>query len=378
MIEEGLYDNEPSYVRATIYERIFGQIPAAGFEAHDTLIDREKLQQWIVGSCFVQYHCKLSEYAEDGEERSVRYYVNNDNKTMITISRRFIDPNKEPNITNNDEYSPSERNNIRNPNKLSWFSFYGPAEEIIVEFKKIFDSFKIEEEFKNRLYMLKSTEYGGLELDSFPTSCSGVSLELNYGDGFLKTHERILNCLCNKKSGLYVFHGCPGSGKTSYIKFLTTVVEKRRFIFVPNTMVSELFSPKMVDKLYSFKNSVLVLEDAEICVFKRDGKNNELVSGILNITDGLLKDLLNISIVVTFNTADIGELDPALLRPGRLKIIHKFNPLALGESKRLARHLGKKKEVEKELTLADIYNLDEDTGIEDVTSEKTIGFYIKK
>lgn len=378
MIEEGLYDNEPSYVRATIYERIFGNTPVAGFEAHDTVINREKLQEWITSNGFVQHHCKLSEYAGDGEERSVRYYVNDDKKTMITISRRFIDPNKEPDVVNNDDYSPSERNSIRNPNRLAWFSFYGPSEEAIVEFKKVFDSLKITEESKNRLYMLKNTEYNGLELDSFPTSCTGVSLELNYGNSFLKDHEKILDCLCNKKSGLYVFHGPPGTGKTSYIKFLTTVVEKRKFIFVPNTMVADIFSPKLVDKLYSFKNSVLVLEDAEICVFRRDGKNNELVSGILNITDGLLKDLLNISIIVTFNTADVNELDPALLRKGRLKVMHKFGPLTFGEARRLAHHLGKKKEVGQELTLADIYNLDEDTGVEEVASDKVVGFGVRK
>lgn len=372
MIEEGLYDNEPSEVRATLYEAVFGKVPTAGFEAHDFLIDQEKLNKWIVDNEFEVHHVKLKEFRDDGEERTSRYYINRKSLQMITLRRKYTDPAKEPDVLSSDD-SPLNRGTNKNPNKIDWFSFYASSEAEILAFKKFFDSFRIEEETKNKLYMLKCTDYNGLELDSFPTSCDGTSLELNYGTAFLKTHEDIIDCLRNKKSGLYVFHGPPGTGKTSYIKYLTTVVEERKFIFVPNAMVAELFSPKLVDKLYTFKNSVLVLEDAEVCVFKRDGTNNALVSGILNITDGLLKDLLNMSIMVTFNAADVKELDDALLRKGRLRIMHRFGLLSTEDSKKLARHLGKTNPVTTDLSLADIYNLDEKTGLEAVV-EKKVGF----
>lgn len=372
MIEEGLYDNEPSYVRATMYERILGTPPVAGFESHDSLVEREKLWKWMEDNKFELFHSKLAEY-DDGEERTTRYYINREKKLMISVRRCFMDPNKEVEILSSDD-SPMENKSKTNPNKLDWFSFYGPTEAEILAFKKIFDGFIIKEDPKNKLYMLKSAEYNGLELDSFPTSCEGMSLDLNYGKAFQKIHDHVIDSLKNKKSGLYVFHGPPGTGKTSYVKYLTTVVENRKFIFVPNTMVAELFSPKLVDKLYSFKNSVLVLEDAEVCVFKRDGNNNALVSGILNITDGLLKDLLNISIVVTFNAADITELDVALLRKGRLKIMHKFDLLPEEDARKLAKHVGKKTPVTMALSLADVYNLDEETGLEEAKSEKRVGF----
>lgn len=373
MIEEGLYDSDPSYVRATLYERVLGKVPVAGFEAHDESVDREKIQKWIVENGFELLHLKIIQYADDNEERSIKYYINKKTEVMIMIRRSFTEPNNQPEILSSED-SPTEREDAQNPNKVTYFSFFGPSEEIILEFKKVFDSFKIKEDPKCKLYMLKSTEYNGLELDSFPTSCENMSLELNYGKAFSKVHEHVIDNLNNKKSGLYVFHGPPGTGKTSYVKYLTTIIDKRKFIFVPNTMIGELFSPKLVDKLYSFKNSVLVLEDAEVCIFKRDGNNNALVSGILNITDGLLKDLLNIAIVVTFNAADINELDAALLRKGRLKVMHKFDLLTEEESKILAKKLKKKKQVTKPLTLADIYNLDEETGLEEPSSERKVGF----
>lgn len=373
MLEEGLYDQEPSYVRATVYEHIFGGIPVAGFEVHDALVDQTRLWKWVEDNGFILSHSKLADYNEDGEERTTRYYVNRDKKILITTRRCFIDPSKDVNVMSSDE-SPMESRGKTNPNKLNWFSYYATSEEEILAFKKIFDGFRIKEDPKNKLYMLRATEYGSLELESFPTTGSETSLELNYGKTFEAVHEKIIDALQTKKSGLYVFHGPPGTGKTTYIKQLTTLVDTRKFIFVPNTMVADLFSPKLVDKLYSFKNSVLVLEDAEICVFKRDGNNNALVAGILNITDGLLKDLLNIAIMVTFNAADVQELDAALLRKGRLKVMHKFDLLSKADASKLATHLGRKKTVTKALSLADVYNLDEETGLEAEETKKIVGF----
>jgi SpoVK/Ycf46/Vps4 family AAA+-type ATPase len=371
MIEEGLYDNEPSYVRATLYERVFGYPPVAGFESHDAIVNREKLGEWMTASGFEPFHFKITNMRE-GEERTTRFYSQSDKNAMIIIRRSYIDATKEPDrLSSDDGY---ESNKKTNPNKLDWFSYYGTNEEEVLKVKEMFESLQIIEESKNKLYMLKATEYGSLELDSFPTSCEGMSLELNYGSEFHKIHEHVMESLRTKKSGLYVFHGPPGTGKTSFVKYLTTVVENRKFIFVPNTMVADLFSPKLVDKLYTFKNSVLVLEDAEVCVFKRDGNNNALVAGILNITDGLLKDLLNISIIVTFNATEVLEIDTALLRKGRLKVMHKFDVLSMKDAKKLATHLGKKKTVTSPLSLADIYNLDEETGVEEAINEKRVGF----
>lgn len=375
-LEMGIYDDDPNHVRATIYESIFKVPPFSNFEVHDSLVNKEKITQWIVDNHYELFHCKLVHYHDDGEERWVRYYVNKKNKTLVMLRRTYIDPKTEPDILSSDD-CPMDRERKKNPNKLAWFCLLAPSEEIIQTFKKTFDSFRLKEDTRNKIYMLKATEYGGLELDSFPTNGVDVALELNYGDAFLKAHEHITDNLKNKKSGLYVFHGPPGTGKTSYIKYLTTIVDRRKFIFVPNIMVAELFSPKMVDKLYSFKNSVLILEDAEICVFKRNGTNNELVSGILNITDGLLKDLLNISILVTFNAADISELDSALLRKGRLKVMHRFDILNHSDAVRLAEHLKKRKKVTSPLSLADVYNLDEETGVEEVTQKK-VGFGFAK
>lgn len=369
MIEQGIYDEDPAYIRATIYEKLFEKVPQYGYEHHGGLVDKEKFQKWIVENSFDLHHQKYINDVSDGVSREITYYIDRNKRSILMVKREIAHSNYEPEILS------SENIEIRNknPHKFDWISLYSCDQKEIESFKDFLHSINVQEDHKNRLFMLKATEYNGLELDSFPIRCDEMNLELNYGSKFRETHEKIVNSLITKKSGLYVFHGLPGCGKTSYIKYLTTIINIRKFIFVPNILVGELFSPKMVDKLYSFKNSVLVLEDAEICIFKRDGHNNELVSGILNITDGLLKDILNISVVVTFNAANVDEMDPALKRKGRLLAMYNFGLLAQRDAERLATHLNKKNKISKSCSLADIYNLDEETGLEK-ENDGPIGF----
>jgi hypothetical protein len=321
---------------------------------------------------YSQYHIRDTGYSEIHEKR-VLYLIKDDQKSMISVMIQ------EKNITQaklNDVYWDMDDDKEFDGRRFNFVSIQTSNYKEYLWFKKLITDLRIVEDTKNKLFMMKSTEYSGIELDSFPMDNVVCDIEMNYGSNFTHVHEKVVENLKDKKSGLYIFHGPPGTGKTSYIKYLTTVVQNRRFILVPNTMVASIFSPKMVQNIYTFKDSVLILEDAELCVFKRDGNNNELVSGILNITDGMLKDLLNISIFVTFNSSKIDELDKALLRKGRLKTIYKFDALSKEDSQKLLVKLGKTQIAEGPMTLADIYNIDEETdmGGEIVPNTEKVGF----
>ena len=82
------------------------------------------------------------------------------------------------------------------------------------------------------------------------------------------------------------------------------------------------------------------------------------VSNILNITDGILSDILNIQIVATFNM-DKAKIDSALLRKGRLIAEHKFDALGVEDANNLLKHLGKDADATKPVTLTEIYNVEE-------------------
>jgi ATP-dependent 26S proteasome regulatory subunit len=64
-------------------------------------------------------------------------------------------------------------------------------------------------------------------------------------------------------------------------------------------------------------------------------------------------------VIATFNMKR-EKIDQALLRKGRLIAEHKFTKLTIDESNNLLKHIGKEGTVTESMTLADIYNIDEE------------------
>ena len=62
-------------------------------------------------------------------------------------------------------------------------------------------------------------------------------------------------------------------------------------------------NPEFIDLLIDNPNAVLIIEDAENIIMDRKINNNSSVSNLLNISDGLLSDCLNVQIICTFNSA---------------------------------------------------------------------------
>lgn len=233
---------------------------------------------------------------------------------------------------------------------------------------------KYDEEKKNNVNLIVGSPAEGFGLREFHTKLPSeeIDLELNYGKDFLPKHKIILKRLGKTNdTGLIVLNGKPGTGKTTYIKYLTTLIDKK-IIFVPPSMAEGITAPSFLPFLLENKNSVLIIEDAEKVVGCRDSNDtNNGVSNILNMTDGILGDCLNIQIIATLNT-DREKIDPALLRKGRLIADHEFKELPEDNVKRLFEKLNIKKEV-KPLTLTEIYNHDEEDRKDD-KPKKFIGF----
>lgn len=163
------------------------------------------------------------------------------------------------------------------------------------------------------------------------------------------------------------------SHNTTYIRYLTSKL-KKNIIFVSPGMVHNITDPAFIPFLIKNNDAVLIIEDAEAAVESRDGSGRgDAVSNILNLTDGLLSDCLNISIIATFNT-DMKNIDKALLRKGRLLMNYRFDKLSVPKSKKLLSKLGKSdKSVEQPMSLADIYFYDTDNNTT-ITKTKKVGF----
>ena len=228
-------------------------------------------------------------------------------------------------------------------------------------------------QLKNKIYMLTAS-YGELSLSPLPTMEVNGNLALNYGADFEDFHDKIIDSLKTKTSGLYLFSGPPGTGKSSYIKYLTTCDIGRKIVYIPGGMIEQLVSPEMVPLLVENKNIILVIEDAEKALISREtSSNTDMVQTVLNLTSGFLGDAANVSIIATFNTSR-DNIDSALLRKGRLKLSYEFNKLSLADTITLAKSLNLNTSgIVEGMTLADIYHMEEQPGYTPPVEER-IGF----
>ena len=199
----------------------------------------------------------------------------------------------------------------------------------------------------------------GYDTTSFELPEQKLDIELGYGRGFKPIHEKIINTLNQKNGkGLVLLHGTPGTGKTHYLKYIASKIKDKRVLFIPPYLADFITSPEMTPFLIQNSNSILFIEDAERVITDRNNGGANGVSNILNITDGILSDILKIQIVATFNM-DKAKIDSALLRKGRLIAEHKFDALPIDDANNLIKHLGKNYVADKPMTLTEIYNLEE-------------------
>lgn len=213
---------------------------------------------------------------------------------------------------------------------------------------------------KSSIQLVKS-DMGHLDTEEYDLVVPDLDLELNYGKKFVKIYETIVKRLnTDGDKGIILFHGDSGTGKTTLLKYITKDIKNKNILFIPPSMAEILSEPSIIPFLMDNRNSILFIEDAEKVIADREGKGSPTgVSNLLNLTDGILGDCLNIQVVATFNMKR-ERIDPALLRKGRLIIEHKFEKLSIEETNILLKHLNKNVISDEQLTLADIYNIDSD------------------
>jgi transcriptional regulator of acetoin/glycerol metabolism len=170
-------------------------------------------------------------------------------------------------------------------------------------------------------------------------------LNVNYGAGFSEFHYKFMERMKNSKKGISLLHGTPGTGKTTYIRQIISELNqmKKTILYVGPEMVENIIKPDfftflknevtnryMINSEEENENSnfVLILEDAEKILAARDKNNNSnSIINLLNMSDGILNDILNMQIIASFNMP-IEEIDPAVLRAGRLIANKKFKKLS--------------------------------------------------
>lgn len=231
---------------------------------------------------------------------------------------------------------------------------YG-SEAFVKELTAFLKTFKERQRRKPLEINLIVRNAGYLELKAMEIKRAALDLDLFYEDDF-KQADAIIRQRMNQKNdkGIVLLHGLPGTGKTTYLRYLIGKIKKKVMFLSPN-IAGSLVDPEFIDLLIDNPNSVVIIEDAENIIMDRRSNSNSSVSNLLNISDGLLADFLNVQLICTFNNS-LTLVDSALMRKGRLIAKYEFGKLGAAKAQRLSRHLGFDTVIDKPMTIAEIAN----------------------
>jgi hypothetical protein len=198
-------------------------------------------------------------------------------------------------------------------------------------------------------------ERGNLDLKALEIKRTKLDLNLFYEEDFLQVDATIRQRLKKQQDkGIVLLHGLPGTGKTTYLRYLIGQI-KKRVLFVSPSVAGNLMNPNFIQLLLENPNSVLIIEDAENIIMDRRNSHDSAVSNLLNISDGLLSDFLNVQLICTFNSS-LTLIDEALMRKGRLIARYEFGKLSCVKAQRLSKHFGFDTVVNRPMSIAEIAN----------------------
>lgn len=221
------------------------------------------------------------------------------------------------------------------------------------------------DKFKTMSYVTSSGNgFNTMQMKVTEMNCD---LNLNYNADL--PYDKLEEFVSSNESGLVILFGNVGTGKTSVLRHLIYNTSAN-FIFLDSSCFNYITDASFIRLLANNKDSVVVLEDSEELLRDRVASGNSRLSALLNLSDGILGDSLNLKFICTFN-ADLKFIDKAVTRKGRLKLKYEFKALTADKTQLLAKSLGKDIPEGMSLPLCEIYNYGEDNGVQ---AKRSVGF----
>lgn len=331
--------------------------------------------KYKVKSDDIMVHCDVQRDIKGREERNYMYVVkkNKPYKIMFIFydEKKVIDP---------DLYETPEEQEDKIYELFIYFQYDAIKfieDELLPEINSL-----VYTPPKDKSFFVISRGSYGYELRNATVKDMDINLEMNYGKDFIKKDKEIITKLSKGKKGLFLFHGAPGTGKTTYIrKIIHDLSEDKTIIYIPSYMMHSIAEPELISFVSKFKNSILLLEDSETILTNVMEERDQAVTNILNMSDGLLNDYLDMQIIATLNV-DRKIIDEALLRKGRMMVNYKFKKLSGEEATKLSKYIGSNKTYTSPQTLAEVYEDKNGKQLIDLAdiddSTKGMGFKMKR
>lgn len=227
-----------------------------------------------------------------------------------------------------------------------------------------------DKEGESKVYVVRQSD-GDLFTSLVKLNTPDIDIDLCYNDDFKEHYKKTIDFLKSDQSGLILYYGSVGSGKTNLLRHLISSVPGT-YIILHNSLLPHLASPDFIDFVSSNKNATFILEDCEQLLIDRQTTQFDTgISTLLNMSDGLLSDVFKMKFICTFNV-DLTTVDSALLRKGRCYCKYEFKPLVKEKVEKLAKKHNIVLPEVKDMTLAELFNVDQDINTED--KPEKIGF----
>lgn len=124
-------------------------------------------------------------------------------------------------------------------------------------------------------------------------------------------------------SNVLLLIGPPGTGKSTFLRTMLFKMNREKIGIIDDSEVQS--KPGVSAWVRGFdKDAVLVFEDADLLVGKREDGNRQMAM-LLNHADGVISN--DVKIIISTNLSTINKVDEALLRPGRNYAILEFDYL---------------------------------------------------
>jgi len=234
-------------------------------------------------------------------------------------------------------------NNTENSIITDLTFFYKELEDVeeIYEILDKLETFVIDEMFEDNnsgSLNLLSVDNSNLKIDKL--EFNDVNFDKFYSKSTKKSVSSLVKKMIKSKSGLSIFYGEKGTGKTTMIKSISKKLNKDIF-FIPNNLIDHtILNPDFLNFLKKYNNSVLVIDDFEL-IIDNYSRYNSVMNAIIQLVDSLISEVVNVNIILIFNIDGLSEIDDLLECNNLLETVS-FDYLEPDEANQLSEYLGNK------------------------------------